>query len=92
LSLCLIKQTSHHEDIEEWRYSITIDLGTRWRGVVSFVLHLLHLQGKSPWYPLERVEICMKNVSLILFRYRRLTLTMVTGFVALAHPSGDRVF
>jgi hypothetical protein len=31
-----------------------LDLGTRWRGVVSFTLQPLYLQGKSPWYPLNR--------------------------------------
>jgi hypothetical protein len=29
-------------------------LGTRWRQVVSFTPRLLYLQGKSPWYPLDR--------------------------------------
>jgi hypothetical protein len=33
--------------------------------MVSFMLQLLHLQGKSPWYPLERVEICVKILWLI---------------------------
>jgi hypothetical protein len=31
-----------------------VDLGTRWRSVVSFTLRPLYLQGKSPWYPLDR--------------------------------------
>jgi hypothetical protein len=31
-----------------------LDLGTRWRGVVSFTPRPLYLQGKSPWYPLSR--------------------------------------
>jgi hypothetical protein len=30
------------------------DLGTRWRWVVSFTPRPLYLQGKSPWYPLDR--------------------------------------
>jgi hypothetical protein len=29
-------------------------LGPRWRWVVSFTLRPLYLQGKSPWYPLDR--------------------------------------
>jgi hypothetical protein len=31
-----------------------LDLGTRWRWVVSFTPRPLYLQGKSPWYPLDR--------------------------------------
>jgi hypothetical protein len=31
-----------------------IDLGTRWRWVVSFTPRPLYPQGKSPWYPLDR--------------------------------------
>jgi hypothetical protein len=31
-----------------------LDLGIRWRWVVSFMPRPLYLQGKSPWYPLER--------------------------------------
>jgi len=31
-----------------------LDLGSRWRWVVSFTLRLLYPQGKSPWYPLVR--------------------------------------
>jgi hypothetical protein len=31
-----------------------LDLGTRWRWVVSFTDRLLCPQGKSPWYPLDR--------------------------------------
>jgi hypothetical protein len=31
-----------------------LDLGTRWRWVVSFTPRTFHLQGKSPWYPLGR--------------------------------------
>jgi hypothetical protein len=31
-----------------------LDLDTRWRQVVSFTLRPLYLQGKSPWYPLDR--------------------------------------
>jgi len=30
-----------------------LNLGTRWRWVVSFTPRPLYLQGKSPWYPLE---------------------------------------
>jgi hypothetical protein len=40
----------------EWRYTSTIlDLGTRWRLVVSFKPRpLLYPRGKSPLYPLDR--------------------------------------
>jgi hypothetical protein len=31
-----------------------LDLGTRWRRVVSFTLRFIYHQGKSPWYPLDR--------------------------------------
>jgi len=31
-----------------------LDLGTRWRWVVSFTPRPLYSQGKSPWYPLGR--------------------------------------
>jgi hypothetical protein len=30
-----------------------LDLGTRWRWVVSFILRPLHPQVKRPWYPLD---------------------------------------
>jgi hypothetical protein len=31
-----------------------LDLGTRWRLVVTFTPRPLYLQGKSPWYSLDR--------------------------------------
>jgi hypothetical protein len=31
-----------------------LDLGTRWRWVVSLTPRLLYAQGNSPWYPLDR--------------------------------------
>jgi hypothetical protein len=31
-----------------------LDLGTRWRWVVSFTSRPLYPQGKNPWYPLNR--------------------------------------
>jgi hypothetical protein len=31
-----------------------LDLGTRWRWVVSFTPQPLYSQGKDPWYPLDR--------------------------------------
>jgi hypothetical protein len=40
----------------EWRYSCTIllDLGTRWRWVISFTPQPLYPWGKRSWYPLDR--------------------------------------
>jgi hypothetical protein len=39
----------------KWRCSSTIlDLGTRWRWVVSFTLRPPYLWGKGPQYPLDR--------------------------------------
>jgi hypothetical protein len=31
-----------------------VDLGTRWRRVVSYTPRSLYLQGNSPWYPLDK--------------------------------------
>jgi hypothetical protein len=31
-----------------------LDLGTRWKWVVSFTPRPLYHQGESPWYPLDR--------------------------------------
>jgi hypothetical protein len=31
-----------------------LDLGTRWRRVVTFTPLPLYPQGKNPWYPLDR--------------------------------------
>jgi hypothetical protein len=31
-----------------------LDLGTRWKWVVSFTSWPFYPQGKSPWYPLDR--------------------------------------
>jgi hypothetical protein len=33
---------------------LIIDLGTRWRWVVSFTPRPLYPQGENPWYPLDR--------------------------------------
>jgi hypothetical protein len=34
-----------------------LDLGTRWRWVVSFTLRPIYPQRKRPWYPLDRRHI-----------------------------------
>jgi len=33
---------------------LILDLGTRWRWVVSSTPRPLYPQGRSPWYPLDR--------------------------------------
>jgi hypothetical protein len=39
----------------EWRYSSAfLDLGTKWRGVVSFTPRPLYPRGKNPLHPLHR--------------------------------------
>jgi hypothetical protein len=55
LSLCLTK----HHAMKAYRGNEGIaprilDLGTRWRWVVSFTVRPLYPQGKNPWYPLDR--------------------------------------
>jgi hypothetical protein len=55
LSLCLISLALCHEDIWGSGGSSTIlNLGTRWRRVISFTSLSLYPQGKSPRYPLDR--------------------------------------
>jgi hypothetical protein len=40
--------------MREWRYSFTVlDLGTRWRSVVSNTPQLLYPPGKEPPVPIE---------------------------------------
>jgi hypothetical protein len=55
LSLCL---TKHHAMKTYWGNGGIVprilDLGTRWRWAVSFILRPLYPQGKMPWYPLDR--------------------------------------
>jgi hypothetical protein len=55
LSLCL---TKHHAMKTYWGSGSIApcipDLGTKWRGVVSFTPQLLYPQGKNPWYPSDR--------------------------------------
>jgi hypothetical protein len=50
--------TEHHAMKAYWGSggvaSRILDLGTRWRWVVSFTTRLLYPQGKSPRYPLSR--------------------------------------
>jgi len=55
LPLCFLTE---HNNVKAYRGSeVTAPrtyIGTRWRWVVTFTLLLHYLQGKSPWYPLER--------------------------------------
>jgi hypothetical protein len=56
LSLCSFL-TEHHAMKAYWGGGIApriLDLGTRLRWVVSFTPRSLYIQGKSPWYPLDR--------------------------------------
>jgi hypothetical protein len=64
----------------EWRYSSTfLDLGTRWRWVVSFTPLPLYPRGKSSRYPLDRrlggpesvstciyIEYCIEHLHCII--------------------------
>jgi hypothetical protein len=57
LSLCF-SLTEHHAMKVYWRSGFItpriLDLGTRWRWVVSFTPLPLYTQGNSPWCPLHR--------------------------------------
>jgi hypothetical protein len=50
--------TEHHAMKAYWESGgiapRILNLGTRWRWVVSFTTRPFYLQGKSPWYPLDR--------------------------------------
>jgi hypothetical protein len=49
--------TKHHAMKAYWGsggIAPHIDLGTRWRWVVSYTPWPLYPQGKSPWYPFDR--------------------------------------
>jgi hypothetical protein len=50
--------TKHHDMKTSWgsggKNLHILDLGTRWRWVVSFTPRPLYPQGKSPWHPLDR--------------------------------------
>jgi hypothetical protein len=55
LSLCLNWSQGHEGVLGSGGITPRIlDLGTRWRWVVSFMLLLLYSQAKSPWYPMDR--------------------------------------
>jgi hypothetical protein len=55
MSLCFIIWAPRYNDMREWRYSSTIlNLGTRWRWVVSFKPLQLYPQGNRRRYPLNR--------------------------------------
>jgi hypothetical protein len=45
----------HEGVLREWMYSSThLDIGSRWRWMVSFTSRPLYPQGKTPWYLLNR--------------------------------------
>jgi len=56
LYLCFNWAPRHEGVLGKWRYSphSFLDLGTRWRWVVSVTPRPLYLPGKSLWYPLDR--------------------------------------
>jgi hypothetical protein len=56
LSLCFFSQAPSHEDVlgSGGIAPRILDLGTRWRWVVSFTALPLYPQGKRTWYPLDR--------------------------------------
>jgi hypothetical protein len=55
LSLCLTKYYNHEGVLGSGGTAPRIlDLGTKWRWVVSFTPRPLYPQGKNPWYPLDR--------------------------------------
>jgi hypothetical protein len=57
LSLCFFKTEYHAMKAYGRSGDIApriLDLGTKWRWVVSFTSRPLYLHGKSPWYPLDR--------------------------------------
>jgi hypothetical protein len=63
-SLCL---TKHHAMKAYWGSggidARVLDLGTRWRWVVSFTTRPLYPQVKSPWYPLGVLRFHIPNWS-----------------------------
>jgi hypothetical protein len=52
----LFNWAPRHEDVQGIRGIAPriLDLGTRWRSVVSFTPRPLYPQEKSPWHPLDR--------------------------------------
>jgi hypothetical protein len=52
----VLNQAPRHEGVleSEGIAPRILDLGSRWRWVVSFTPRPLYSQGKSPWYPLDR--------------------------------------
>jgi hypothetical protein len=55
LSLCFYWSPRHEGVLGSGGIAPRIlDLGTRWRWVISFTPPPLYPQGKSPWYPLDR--------------------------------------
>jgi hypothetical protein len=68
LSLCLRK----HDAMKTYWGSGGIaprllDLGTRWKWVVSFTHRPRYPQGKSPWYPLKRRLGGPQMISLLCY-------------------------
>jgi hypothetical protein len=54
VKLSLSMPCGHTGCIKAQLPSLILNLNTRWRGMANFTHCLLHPQGKSPWYPLNR--------------------------------------
>jgi hypothetical protein len=63
-----------------------LDLGTRWRWVVSFTPRPLYRQGKSTWYPLDK----RLGVPLIILIYLQICIT-VGASIAQWYSAGLRI-
>jgi len=53
--------------VEVWLHSY-FDLGTIWRQVVSFTPWTLYPQGKSLWYPLDRMLVLVTENNFLYCR------------------------
>jgi hypothetical protein len=75
----------------DWRYiSIFLDLGSRWRWMVSLTPLLYYPQGKSQQYPLDRLggpqdlSGCCgeeKILALLRIKFRKWGLLIEEGFI-----------
>jgi hypothetical protein len=79
--------------VREWRYnSIILDIGPRWRRVVSFRPRPLYLQGKTPLYPLYRRLggiILIIIIIIILLTIITLIIATMTATIRLITTMSD---
>jgi hypothetical protein len=82
--------TEHYAMIAYWETGGMVprilDLGTRWRWVVSFTPLPLYPQGKSPWYPLDR-RLGLR-VAYRFLRWNWITLRIWVGLSAAETRAG----